>query len=153
VNDADKGISHHHDMQVRRRKRSSQLLDLLIWEAHHVLQVSGAYKVLYLSQLASAPDEAKHYWRTSSVSVVYVLCGFEQRIQRIARAVVARVHHHKLAFQPMPSPEFAAALRIVSHCPIMRPWRQHDHLLGCHTLGFDPLAHETIQHNDALSLA
>src|SRR5947209_1249606 len=50
-------------------------------------------------------------------------CGFKQRIERMARAVIARVHDHKLFAEPMFGSKAGAAFRVIAHELVVRPRR------------------------------
>src|SRR6476620_7986953 len=59
-------IAHDHHMQVRRRERFSQLIQRLIRQTLHILQLMLFRKPLHLGEPTAAADEAKldglGYW-------------------------------------------------------------------------------------------
>src|SRR5882672_1871097 len=91
MNRAGKCFAHYHRMQVSRREHGRQVLLRLIRQTMYVLQLIGGRKLLNLALFAAAADKAEGY-----LLAPYQSGGrFEQRIQRMTRAVVAGVHDHK----------------------------------------------------------
>ena len=71
--------------------------------------------------------------------------SLEQRVERVTRAVVARVHHHILVLQAMTSAEAGAPNGIESDRFIVRPGRNNRNAVQRHSSGSEALFHEVVE--------
>ena len=65
MNDADKLVAHHDDVQVRRRQRTRKLVQRLIRQTLHVAQSVLQSKIANLRLFASAADKTERNVITS----------------------------------------------------------------------------------------
>ena len=132
-------------MQVGRRQRSRQALPGLVGQRGDVVQGVPRAEGLHLGELAAAADEQE-----MQAGIAAQFEGSrEQRVQGMAGAVVAGIHHHKLAVETVLAAEGLAALRIEADAVIMRPGRVGVDDLGGHALGAQARRHEPVQGQDA----
>ena len=101
MHEPDERVAHHHGVQIGRRKRCRQPFQRLIRQRHDVLQLVLGGKAPDLVELAAAADEAER----DVLAAGQAPRGFEQGRQRMTRAVIARIHHHVLAVQPVVLPK------------------------------------------------
>src|ERR1043166_362636 len=89
MNDADERVAHHDDVQVRRGQRTRKLAQRLIRQAAYVRERVPYSEVFDFRVFAAPTDKAEDDVVAGSQSE----CGGEQRVERMTRAVIARVHH------------------------------------------------------------
>src|SRR5690348_4311139 len=90
MHDSDEVIPHHHHVQVGGRKGSGEFRERLIRKAQNVRHF--LCPILHLRELTAAAYKAKNY----VLVIGELLCGLQQRVQRMAWAMVPRIHHDKL---------------------------------------------------------
>jgi hypothetical protein len=147
VDDAYILVAHYYNVQVGRRQRCRQLLDRLVRKAQHVPHATVSHTLLDLSELTSAPDKAK----SDIFMIGESLRSLKERLQRVARAMVSRVHYDESTGKLMDSPKFFPAPWIKPDMIIMRPRRHNQDLLSRDALRLDAIFHEPIQRYDAIS--
>ena len=91
VNYAHKRIAHHHNVQVRCRKRSGKPVQRLIRQDLYIVEFVTRSEVVHLLLLAATSNKTKH----NVFMLLQLKCGFEQRVERMTRTVIARIHHDK----------------------------------------------------------
>src|SRR4051812_29387053 len=89
MDESGEGFTQHHEMQVRRGKGARQLGNRLIRQAENVAKVSKGRKFAHLRVLTASADEAE----LDIGAMSQFDCSLENRVERMARAVIAGVHH------------------------------------------------------------
>jgi hypothetical protein len=119
----------------------------LVRKAQHVPHATASRTLLHLSELASAPDKAK----SDIFMIGESLSGPKERLQRVAWAMVSRVHYDKSTGKLMDSPKLFPAPWIKPDMIIMRPRRHEQNFSRGDALRLDSRLHESIQRYDAIS--
>jgi hypothetical protein len=119
----------------------------LVRKAQHVPHATVSRTLLHFSELTSAPDKAK----SDIFMIGESLSGLKERLQRVAWAVVSRVHYDESTGELMDSPELFPASWIKLDMIFMRPRRHEQNLFRGDALRLDSRLHESIQRYDAIS--
>jgi hypothetical protein len=93
MNDADKLLAHHDDVQIRCRQRIRKFVERLIRQTLHIAQARFAHFHL----LATTAGETKHDLRSRFERSSRA----QQSVEWMTRAVVTRIHHDELVRQTM----------------------------------------------------
>jgi hypothetical protein len=119
----------------------------LVRKAQHVPHATVSRTLLHLSELASPPDKAKN----DIFIIDESLSRLKERLQRVAWAMVSRVHYDESTGKLMDSPEVFPAPWIKPDMIIMRPRRHEQNLFRGDALRLDSRLHESIERYDAIS--
>jgi hypothetical protein len=119
----------------------------LVRKAQHVTHATVSRTLLHLSELASAPDKAK----SDIFMIDKSLSGLKERLQRVARAMVSRVHYDESTGKLIDGPELFSARWIEPDAVILRPRRHDQDLFRRDALRLNAVFHEPIQRYDAIS--
>src|ERR1051326_3657286 len=95
----------------------------------------------YLSNFASAPYKHK----ANSVALSKLMCGIEQRVQRVAGTVIPRVHHDELVREPVQGTEVFSSNGIKHDFVVLGPGRYREDLQRIYSSRQDTFLHETIK--------
>src|ERR1039458_4519547 len=147
MDDAHILVSHHYDMQVGRGQGCRQLLYRLVRKAQNVPHTMVSRTLLNLSELASAPNKAKSDIFMTGES----LSALKDRLERVAWAMVSRVHDDKSTGEVIDGPELFPARWIEPDPVILRPRRHDQDFFRGNTLRLNAVFHEPIQSYDAIS--
>jgi hypothetical protein len=140
-------VSHHYNVQVGRGQRCRQPLYRLVRKAQHVPHATVSRTLLHVSELASAPDKTK----SDTFMIGESLSGLKERLQRVAWAMVSRVHYDESAGKLIDVPELFPARWIEPDAVIVRPRRHDQDLFRGDALRLNSRLHESIQRYDAIS--
>src|SRR6266496_26492 len=100
--------------------------------------------VLNFAKFAPATDKTEYDAR-----VTRQLSGrFEQGVEWMTRAMVARIHHHKFALQSVCLAEPCARLGIEMHVAVVGPGRNDRDSLQRESFDSDAISHEPVQRDD-----
>ena len=114
MHEPDEGVAHCDDLQIATRQRGAELVQWLVGQAAEIAVTSRgrtADELLGLPPLTSPADEAKDSLWLADLP----LGRGQQRVQRMHRTVVARVHDHEFALEPVAFPESLTARTIIAH--------------------------------------
>jgi hypothetical protein len=140
-------VSHHYNVQVGRGQRCRQLLYRLVRKTKHVPHATVSRTLLHLSEFASAPDKAK----SDIFMIGESLSGLKERLQRVAWAMVSRVHYDESTAELMDGPELFPARWIEPDAVIVRPRRHNQDLFRRDALRLNAVFHKPIKRYDAIS--
>ena len=146
VYQASHGFSQNNKMQIRRRKRSRKLREGLIGQTENVAATMPGRELANLYLLAAAPNETE--------ADVPAGCQperrIENRVERMDRTVISRVHDNVFPFKPVFGAERLPARFVVPDCVVVRPRRQGCYFGGGEAFRDHTVPHETVQSDDAV---
>ena len=93
MNDPGERIAHNHNVQIRSRKRASQLAQRLIRKTKNISQLVPSGVSLNLLVLAAAAYKTKR----NLIAIREFPSRAKQSVQRMTGTVISGVHHHKLS--------------------------------------------------------
>ena len=89
---ANEGFAHNHSVEIGRRQGGGKTVDGLVGQLPDVGELILCSEISHLPKLTTAPHKQENDRRV----IAQGKCRAEQRIERMARAVVPGVHHDKL---------------------------------------------------------
>ncbi len=130
-------------------REAEKLSKRLVGQAKDVLQLPLLGEVLDLGEFLAAAH------KTEGELGIFGQPGgrIEQRVQGMARAMVARIHDDEFFAQAVLRPETKAAPLLVADGLIVRPWGEDINLVAADPLGHDAVLHEAVEHDDAIGAA
>src|ERR1019366_9569496 len=102
----------------------------------------GGGELADLAELAATTDEEEGDVRVGGHFARSVQYG----VERVAGAVVAGIHDHKLSREAVCGTEAVTGARVIIDDGIVRPGRQDEGSGSGEAFGNDAIAHEAVQH-------
>ena len=127
-------------------ERRGQPFQRLIRQAADIRQAPCAGKGRWFLKLTSSADEAKD----NLGMIRQTTCRFQERVQRMAGAVVAGIHHDVFLGQSMFRSKLEPALVVVLNSVIMRPGRNHEQTGFRDAFAQEALLHESIEDDNCI---
>ena len=81
-------------------------------------------------------------------SIGQIACGLKQSVERVTRAVIARIHYNELFRKAMLFSKESTSRGIILYRVCMRPGCEREQLFFRNSASQDAVAHEPIQHNN-----